>query len=121
MPEPTGALSWRDVYKAVNESEKRIIDAIGTAVTPLKDASSDHENRIRSLEREGSVEAREAMRIAVNLETKHETLASQVAFNTNRQQGMVAAMSVGKKFILLVISIIGGVAVVIEIVSKLTV
>ena len=79
--ERTAAVSWRDIYRAVSESEIRIVAAINTAVGPLSAASQDHEQRIRHIEVEcakardheerirsvelgGSKEAQEAMATA---------------------------------------------------------
>ena len=45
-----GPLSWRDVYRAVGESETRVVAAIATAVAPLATALQDHEKRLGDVE-----------------------------------------------------------------------
>jgi hypothetical protein len=46
----SGPLSWRDVYRAVEESEKRILKALGDVALPLRTDSEDHERRLRAIE-----------------------------------------------------------------------
>lgn len=43
-------VGFRDIYRAVGESEIRITAAINTAVSPLTAMAADHEVRIRALE-----------------------------------------------------------------------
>jgi hypothetical protein len=45
-----GPLSWRDVYRAVGESETRVVAAIAQAVAPLATALQDHEQRLGDVE-----------------------------------------------------------------------
>jgi hypothetical protein len=47
---PNGPLSWRDVYRAVEESERRILKALADGLLPLQQNSSDHERRLRMIE-----------------------------------------------------------------------
>ena len=42
----SGPLSWRDVYQAVGESERRVVNAIENAVSPLSATLRDHEARL---------------------------------------------------------------------------
>lgn len=48
-----GPLSWRDVYRAVAESEARVIAAVGTLGVRLDVELRDHESRLRSIEEVG--------------------------------------------------------------------
>lgn len=44
-------LSWRDVYKAVEDSQGEVLRAIGDLKVDLIKISDDHEERIRFLEK----------------------------------------------------------------------
>ena len=52
------AVTWRDIYGAVRDSENRIVKTINDAVAPLTSSVKDHEDRIRFLELNGSSEAK---------------------------------------------------------------
>lgn len=45
-----GPLSWRDVYKAVGDSETRILGALTEMKTTVTSTTGDHETRIRTVE-----------------------------------------------------------------------
>lgn len=44
-------LSWRDVYKATNESKAEVLEAIFELKKDIAKVTDDHEDRIRLLER----------------------------------------------------------------------
>lgn len=113
-PVDHAALSWRDVYKAVSESEVRIIAAVHDSVQPLRNASDDHEARMRHLENDGCKQAQEACRTATAIGVKLDALTLIVNANTAARQGMFDTLSAGQKTILLVASIIGTTAVVVN-------
>lgn len=100
-PDRGSPLSWRDVYRAVEQSEKRIIEAVNAAVQPLSDTSKDHEQRIRRLEQEGSQTAREALRMSLALGVKYDVVDEQLNAFTNREKGIFQTLSSAQKTILL--------------------
>lgn len=61
-----GPLSWRDVYKAVGDSEERVIDAIEAVHTDVK----DHETRLRSIEQFGTLPLQAVKTDVARLETR---------------------------------------------------
>lgn len=101
------ALSWRDVYKAVNDSQVTILKAIEDATKPIALSQADHETRLRKLELEGSTEARDAKRSVDALWIKHDALKVQVEANTNSRAGFLSALSAGQKVIVLLGTILG--------------
>lgn len=117
-PVDHSALSWRDVYKAVAESEVRIIAAVHDSTQPLRQAADDHEMRIRKIEQEGTSEAREAYRVATAVGTKLDALALVVHANTSARRGMLDTLSAGQKTILFLATGVGLVAVLLDIFSK---
>lgn len=111
-------LSWRDVYRAVEQSEKRIIEAVNAAVQPLSDTSKDHEQRIRRLEQDGSQVARDALRATVALGNKYDRVEEQVNAFTNREKGIFATLTTAQKVALLVFGSVGFFSVFMDIFSK---
>lgn len=107
MPDNAGPLSWRDVYRAVAESEVRIVAAINTAVAPLTASSADHEGRIRSLELGGSNEAKEANKAIAALTLRVAALELEENTLMAREKGILATLSAGQKTVLLLASIVG--------------
>ena len=112
------ALSWRDVYKAVGDTEERIIAAIKESLAPLRIASEDHELRIRRLELEGSTEAKEAHRAANAIGVKLDALTLLVNANTDARKGMLDTLSGGQKIVLFFFAVAGGVALLLDVFSK---
>jgi hypothetical protein len=47
-------LSWRDVYRAVGESEARVLRAVGDLGSRVLGVQSDHETRLRVVETRSS-------------------------------------------------------------------
>lgn len=110
-------LSWRDVYKAVNDSEVRVTAAITQGVAQLTTAMSDHEARIRRLETDGSPESREALRVANAALLKAEAAASAGLVINARGQGIMSVLSASQRFLLLLAGIIGASVAVINFVG----
>lgn len=50
MDAPDPRVGFRDIYRAVTESEVRVTAAIERAVSPLTAQAADHEVRLRALE-----------------------------------------------------------------------
>ncbi len=87
----TGPLSWRDVYKAVGDSESRVIQAIKTATMPLIQESMDHEVRLRAIETQ--IGGLGALTTETNLlRGKVDTLA-QVNLNESSRQGVYSGIA----------------------------
>lgn len=129
------AVSWRDIYRAVAESEVRVVAAINAAVQPLSLAASDHEQRIRHIEVEcakaqdhesrmraiemgGSQEAQEAQVAIKALGLKHTLdytaldvrLLAIERIETaieGRQSGIMATLNATQKTVILVAAILG--------------
>lgn len=112
------ALSWRDVYKAVYESEERIISAVRDSVRPLQNSADDHEARLRGLERSGCATGQEALRVGHALGVKVDALTLSLSANTSSRQGMFETLSNGQKIIITIGAIIGMTAVMLDIFSK---
>ena len=117
--DPSGPLSWRDVYRAVNESEQRIIRAVNDAVGPLAAARTDHEVRIRALEIGGSPHAQQLQRdvdaqgIRITAAEKAQDLAAAKA------GGIISTFSATQKFILTMAAAAGVIIAVLDLISRL--
>jgi len=112
------ALSWRDVYRAVYESEERIIAAVKDATRPLKDATDDHEARLRVLESLGCVKGQDALRVSTAVGAKLDALTLLVNANTDSRRGFLDTLSGGQRLIVTMGVIIGMAAVFLDIFSK---
>lgn len=64
-PDRSGPLSWRDVYKAVGDSEERVLKAIDLLRERIVPIVNDHETRIREMEKGGAGAAHESRLKAV--------------------------------------------------------
>src|SRR3954471_15863943 len=69
-PEPQEKVGFRDIYRAVGESEARIKEHISLVLLPLTSTLADHEKRLRIIEEEGSDEARLALARATAVELR---------------------------------------------------
>jgi hypothetical protein len=120
----SSTISWRDIYRAVAESEVRIVAAINTAVGPLSAASQDHEQRIRRIEVEcakamdheqrirsvelgGSNEAKDASAHVAALALRVAALELEENQLMARERGILATLSAAQKTVLL-LAAIGG-------------
>lgn len=90
----SGPLSWRDVYRAVSESEDRVIAAIKDAIAPLTASAADHEARLRVVE-------------------------IQTRAMSDQRAGVVSALTAGQKTVLLLTALIAAGVAVIDLVSRL--
>jgi hypothetical protein len=113
-----GALSWRDVYKAVNDSEVRIISAVRESVGSLRTASDDHELRLRHLEKDGCPAGQEAKTVSKALGMKLDALTTLVNANTDARRGMFSTLGYGQKVLLFTAAMVGMSAVLLDILSK---
>lgn len=98
---PAAPLSWRDVYKAVGDSEARVIKAVQDAVAPLTTGQADHEARIRIIEAAVQPIAaltadRERRLSAVELEA--DTTAKQVQTFLDREKGIFSTLGATRTF-----------------------
>lgn len=59
--QPQEKVGFRDIYRAVGESEARIKEHISLVLLPLTATLADHEKRLRDIEERGSDEARLAL------------------------------------------------------------
>lgn len=120
MPDPTpvngeetpvaAPLSWRDVYKAVGDSETRIIAAVNAAVNPLTSASADHEARIRAIEHVAP-DAVEALALA---------RANDKAIDRilGRESGIFSTLGAGKTTLVTVAACLGPILAMVALLSK---
>ena len=104
-----GAASWRDVYTEVGKSEERVKLFLKEILGPIVDLQRDHESRLRNIELSGSKEAQEAISDIKAMGVRVTAVELVAAAFTQRERGIMAALSAGQKLILLVIAIIGGV------------
>lgn len=113
MADPSGPLSWRDVYRAVGESEQRIIASVNAAVLPLTQAQADHETRLRA------VEAMAASVPAIKVDETALTLrVTALEQHNQREQGVFTTLGVGKTFILFLLAFVSPILSIIALVSK---
>jgi predicted RecB family endonuclease len=112
-------LSWRDVYKAVEQSEQRIVAAINAAVTPLSQQASDHEHRLRTIENNGTPRVQRIEASVTALHARVDILEARETMVEGRQSGVMATLSAGQKTILLFAAIVGIVIAVLDIASHL--
>jgi len=113
--EPSGPLSWRDVYTAVGDSEKRLTKVITDSIAPLVASDADHEFRLRSLEKgvEGAPAINAAAIVALT------TAVDAIHEREFRQDGGVQAVTIGKSFLLLAFGAMGATVAAVEIFRSL--
>jgi hypothetical protein len=107
MGDPSAPLSWRDVYRAVSESETRIVAAIREATVPIATTQADHETRLRKLEMEGSSVAHDAKRSVDALWIKQEALKAQVEAMIATKEGAFTTVGIGKQIIIIAMAMMG--------------
>lgn len=78
-----GRVGFRDIYRAVNESEARIKEHISLVLLPISATIADHEIRIRTIETDGSQEARDALAATVVLDGRVSTVEKHIAADVN--------------------------------------
>lgn len=82
-------LSWRDVYRAVEESEGRVLAALTALSTRVLGVQTDHERRLRSVE-------------------------DGLLIQMGRRQSAVEVLGAGKTFVLLAFSATGAAIAIID-------
>lgn len=106
-PLPTAPLSWRDVYKAVGDSESRVIAAIQSAVAPLTTSSADHEVRLRNIEQHGTPEAKEALMRVGLAEAAIMNNTRAIDRAADQRSGIFTALGTGKTVLVTVAALVG--------------
>lgn len=104
-------VTWRDIYKAVEGSEARIIATIKAAVEPLTSSVKDHEDRIRYLELNGSSEAKEALHGVEGLIIRVAALELGNVDKEGIAKGRTGVFVVTKQMLLMVAAILGMISV----------
>lgn len=122
-PEPTrestAPLSWRDVYRALGETETRIVAAINAAIAPLSATASDHEARLRAIEANGTPRVQNIERTLTALHARVDLIEKREDIVEGRDRGILATLSGAQKTVILVASIGGFTAAVLEILSRI--
>lgn len=122
MPEPsssTAPLSWRDVYRALGETEGRILAAINAATAGLNAGQIDHESRIRAIEGMGTPRVQALERQVTALHVRLDAIERREDIVEGRDRGILATLSSAQKTVLLAAAIAGMTAAILEILSKL--
>ena len=101
--EQSGPLSWRDVYKAVGDSETRIIAKIDEAFADVSKKQDDHESRIRALEAGAAPPLASAASERASMRKQIEVLEDIVHGFTNRETGVFATLKGGQAIVLTLI------------------
>ena len=101
-----GPLSWRDVYKAVGDSEARIIKAVQDATAPLTEVTEDHEDRIRELEVHGSAVTQVLVKDMQDLRTNVHSNTSAVQNFVSRESGVFGTLTTLRTLVVVLLSII---------------
>lgn len=127
----TGPLSWRDVYKAVGETEQRIIAAIREATGPIKVDVADHETRLRKIESgdlpwvnrladdASRTHSDQGKRVG-DLETEIGVVKGDILGFKNRERWIITTLSGTQKVILGVAAVIGAIGAVAATLNFLT-
>ena len=113
------AVTWRDIYGAVRDSENRIVKTINDAVAPLTSSVKDHEDRIRFLELNGSSEAKEARREADQLTIRVAALELVNVGQSERRKGQAGVFIFTKQTLLLLAALIGMISVIGDLLQRL--
>lgn len=119
QPRNEGPLSWRDVYTAVGESERRVIAALNAAILPLTISTSDHETRIRAIEGQGSPQARLAEASVLALGLRVTAIEAANANEKSQRRGVTEALGVGKTAVLFGIAIMSCILAVANTVARI--
>lgn len=76
---PNEKVGFRDIYRAVGESESRVKEHITLILLPITTAVADHEGRLRSIEESVAPLARDAASKATILAADHQSLVTRVS------------------------------------------
>ena len=136
---PEGRVGFRDIYRAVGESEVRITAAIRDAVAPISAKQEDHEVRLRAIEvgdvkwlRERDRSREEQGRRIGSLESgkqaDHDSLESAILANkeairtfADREHGIFITLSASKQLLLVLFGSVGfllGIATLLSLVAQ---
>lgn len=88
-----GRVGFRDIYRAVGESEQRIVAALTAAIAPLTASAADHEQRLRQIESNGSPDARDALervKVLEGIVTPHIARAAEETLRLGRVEQLAA-------------------------------
>jgi hypothetical protein len=111
---PTGErLSWRDMMRALERTEDKIILSFKAEMTPLIQGNLDHEGRLRTLESTGSQEARDALAKAQEIMEAHLKLVDRVKSiedankaKSDQRSGQLSVLTGAQKVLIIIISIV---------------
>lgn len=84
--DPTARVGFRDIYRAVGESEGRIVARLDSLVVTLNSTLSDHESRLRNIEQTAVLSASDALRLALD----HEGRLSRIEGDKQDREVIVA-------------------------------
>lgn len=99
-PLGTGPLSWRDVYSAVADSEKRVLGAIGQLRADIGKVTDDHEVRVRTIE--ASFVTRPEHEVLLNRVAKNEDKLQSL---NDRETGVVGTLKGQRDAIILLVAV----------------
>lgn len=122
-PSGTGPLSWRDVYKAVGESEGRVIQSIKDAVGPLTQQGQDHELRLRLIEQAVAPLAVKAAAVDAELVAVKATAtatATTVQGFIAREGGIFATLGAGKTLVVVGMSVMGFIVAAADFIARIS-
>jgi len=89
-----GKVGFRDIYRAVGESEARLTALITAGAVAMTNSAADHEERLRDIEVHGSAGvARSSERITI-LEHKVETMETKALADASWLKGRAATIAV---------------------------
>lgn len=108
MPPSNGdrPTSWRDVYTLVQDVEKRLTDRIDEAVASTRQVTTDHENRIRTVETIGAPNAQAASALAAANALRITALEAANVVRQAQRQGQTQFITYGQKVIMAVIVLV---------------
>lgn len=126
LPISGDRLSWRDMLRALERSEDNIIQALKAEFGPAILTIGDHETRLRSLEQNGSRDAKAALKAAADVAVGHELLVRRVddiedARRTEKDQrsGMFSVLRLSNKAILGTAALLVALSVVISVMGDI--
>lgn len=124
---PDSRIGFRDIYRAVGESEARITNLINERFGALGKDVGDHESRIRVIEAavaplailqdQRDNQINEAISLAQGAASIAAKVAGDVAAMQNTRQGILSTLSAGKQLIIVAASGVGAVSGLIALVT----
>lgn len=113
----TGRVGFRDIYRAVGESEARIISRIDNALSPLSASVADHESRLRDLERYSAALTQDERQDAL---ARLAALEGKLSFFTNREIGIFSALGAGKTFLIVLAAVLSPIIAIVALIASLS-